>query len=81
MNYLNLFQELIGKIPAAGESGNGDIKAELEDLHRKAIVEVRNGVAWKVRRFVFVGEKRGGEERGGGANGDGVNGDGANGVN
>ncbi|KAJ5124451.1 S-adenosyl-L-methionine-dependent methyltransferase [Penicillium bovifimosum] len=51
MNYLNLFQELITKLP-------GDVKEELLALHSKAIVESRKGVAWKVRRFTFVGQKQ-----------------------
>jgi signal recognition particle GTPase len=50
MNYLNLFQELITKLP-------GDVKEELSALHSKAIAESRKGVAWKVRRFAFVGQK------------------------
>jgi hypothetical protein len=50
MNYLNLFQELISKMPA-------DVKEELSKLHTKAIVEARKGLGWKVRRFVFVGQK------------------------
>lgn len=50
MNYLNLFQELISKMPA-------EMKEELSGLHSKAIVEARKGVGWKVRRFAFVGRK------------------------
>ncbi|KAJ5834674.1 S-adenosyl-L-methionine-dependent methyltransferase [Penicillium robsamsonii] len=51
MNYLNLFQELITKLP-------GGLKEELSALHTKAIIESRKGVAWKVRRFAFVGQKQ-----------------------
>ena len=50
MNYLNLFQELISKMPA-------EVKEKLSGLHSKVIVEARKGVGWKVRRFVFVGQK------------------------
>lgn len=50
MNYLNLFQELISKMPS-------DVKDELNRLHSDAIVEARRGLGWKVRRFVFVGQK------------------------
>jgi signal recognition particle GTPase len=50
INYLNLFQELITKLPAG-------LKEELSALHTKAIAESRKGVAWKVRRFAFVGQK------------------------
>lgn len=50
LNYLNLFQELITKLPA-------EVKDELSALHAKAIAEAKKGVAWKVRRFAFVGQK------------------------
>lgn len=50
MNYLGLFQELISKL-------KGDAKDELSELYNKAVIESRDGVAWKVRRFVFVGQK------------------------
>ena len=50
MNYLNLFQELIGRMPA-------DVKEELGGLYAKTVVEARQGLAWKVHRFVFVGQK------------------------
>ena len=50
MNYLNLFQELIGRMPV-------DVKEELGGLYAKAVVEARQGVAWKVRRYAFVGQK------------------------
>ncbi|KAF1359019.1 S-adenosyl-L-methionine-dependent methyltransferase [Lizonia empirigonia] len=50
MNYLNLFQELISKMPA-------EVKDEMVRLHTQTIVEARKGLGWKVRRFVFVGQK------------------------
>lgn len=50
MNYLNLFQELISKMPP-------NVNADLSALHSEAVVEARKGVAWKVRRFAFVGQK------------------------
>ncbi|GLA18207.1 hypothetical protein CBS147321_7772 [Aspergillus niger] len=50
MNYLGLFGELISKVP-------GVEKEELNELLEKAAVEARGGVAWKVRRFVFLGRK------------------------
>jgi signal recognition particle GTPase len=50
LNYLGLFQELISKMPPA-------VKEELGGLLNKAVGEVRKGVAWKVRRFTFVGQK------------------------
>ena len=50
MNYLNLFQELIDRMPV-------DVKEELGGLYAKAVVEARQGVALKVRRFAFVGQK------------------------
>lgn len=50
LNYLGLFQELISKMPP-------DVKEELGGLLSKAVAEVRKGVAWKVRRFTFVGQK------------------------
>lgn len=50
MNYLNLFQELITKLP-------GELKEKLSALHTKTIIESKKGVAWKVRRFAFVGQK------------------------
>ena len=51
MNYLNLFQELISKMPPA-------VKDELSELHSKAIPESRKGVAYQVRRFAFIGQKK-----------------------
>lgn len=50
INYLGLFQELISRL-------KGDAKDELSELYNKAVEESRHGVAWKVRRFVFVGQK------------------------
>ena len=49
-NYLGLFQELISKVP-------GELGEELSGLHAKTVVEARNGLSWKVRRFVFLGQK------------------------
>lgn len=49
-NYLGLFGELIGKVP-------GELGEELSGLHAKTVVEARNGLSWKVRRFVFLGQK------------------------
>lgn len=50
INYLGLFSELLGKV-------KGEAKDELSQLHGKAVLEARKGVAWKVRRFVFVARK------------------------
>ncbi|PYI02180.1 S-adenosyl-L-methionine-dependent methyltransferase, partial [Aspergillus sclerotiicarbonarius CBS 121057] len=50
MNYLGLFGELISKVP-------GEENQVFRELLEKAVVEARGGVAWKVRRFVFVGRK------------------------
>ncbi|KAL5363156.1 S-adenosyl-L-methionine-dependent methyltransferase [Aspergillus floccosus] len=49
-NYLGLFGELISKL-------KGDIRDDLTRLHANTVVEARNGLSWKVRRFVFVGQK------------------------
>ncbi|PKX88641.1 class I SAM-dependent methyltransferase [Aspergillus novofumigatus IBT 16806] len=49
-NYLGLFGELISKL-------DGDLKEELTKLHANTVVEARNGLSWKVRRFAFVGQK------------------------
>ncbi|GFF44508.1 hypothetical protein IFM58399_07313 [Aspergillus lentulus] len=49
-NYLGLFGELISKL-------DGDLKEELSKLHANTVVEARNGLSWKVRRFAFVGQK------------------------
>ncbi|GIJ88134.1 hypothetical protein Asppvi_007051 [Aspergillus pseudoviridinutans] len=49
-NYLGLFGELISKL-------EGDLKDELSRLHADTVVEARNGLSWKVRRFAFLGQK------------------------